>query len=375
MSEVNKVKRPRILYGDALRFLAIVLVILVHTFADARDFYLLNNRHYYFILTVCEAVTRIAVPIFFMLTGAFMLDRKKQEGYKTFFKKRVIKLCIPFLLISLAYYLYYGLTLETNLSILDFVEKFTNNEIAYHFWFMYEIILIYLLLPFLNKLIINLTQHEEKILILVLLSANLLDFINNFSTSIGHAMFGSFIFPGTLRYINYLFLGHYLLKYKIPERRTKMIWLAGILSTIMMPVLDYLTVKDIRTDTFFLAGSMLPCVAAVATFLGFMKSEPFWRKKPRLQNFFNFTTPLIFYIYMVHVLVLTIIKHIIAQFYTPSGFIDYCMLIAVEFCATLVVSYAVAVLIALPGKIITTQQSKSRQIVQWVYMTDILRSD
>jgi len=95
--------KERVKYCDFLRFVAIVSVLLIHVFADFRDGYLLTNRTYYFLLTFVDGFTRTGVPLFFMLTGIFMFRSKKEESYSDFIKKRLSKLLIPFLIISIFY--------------------------------------------------------------------------------------------------------------------------------------------------------------------------------------------------------------------------------------------------------------------------------
>ena len=167
-------KKERVKYCDALRFWAIVSVILIHIFADFRDSYLVQDRLCYFIVTFFDSITRMGVPIFFMLTGIFMLGSNKEESYTQFLKKRVSKLFIPFFLISIVYYIYEGFKNNTSLSILSFLNVFTSNQIKYHFWFMYSIILIYLVLPFVKKLVQDLSKKELRTLIFVIFSGNVL---------------------------------------------------------------------------------------------------------------------------------------------------------------------------------------------------------
>lgn len=349
MQEVQRKTHQRVAYGDALRFLAILLVVLVHAFADARDFYLLNNKHYYLLLTMLESVTRVAVPIFFMLTGAFMLGRKREESYSVFLKKRVLKLLVPFLLISVIYYLYNCHILRLPASILGFMEAFTSNQLAYHFWFMYAIILIYLILPFLNKLSLKLTRRELEIIIGIFCCANLLSTVNYIASCFGYEIFSSFLFSGEIRYIGYLFLGFYLYRYDVRRIYRGGIYLIGFLSLVLMPVLDYLTVQDIRTDALFTAGSIFPVFMATAVFIWFKSVYEKTKLSKMLQAFFGFTAPIIFYIYMVHVLILNLTKRVLGKLYTPRGLVEVCIEIGLEFIITFIVSYLVALVISLPS--------------------------
>lgn len=80
-------KQTRIKYCDALRLIAIISVVMIHVLAEYRDVYVGNNSLYYGIVTFFDSLTRAGVPIFFMITGAFMLSRKDKLQYSEFLKK------------------------------------------------------------------------------------------------------------------------------------------------------------------------------------------------------------------------------------------------------------------------------------------------
>lgn len=334
-------RAERVWHCDALRALAIVLVVLLHTFADWRFLYFDASRTCYFILTSLQIVTRVAVPIFFMLTGAFMLGRTREERYSTFLKKRVVKLLVPFVLISMVYYIFNICqtgVMPSNI-LWDFVVQFSNNGIKYHFWYMYAIILIYLLLPFLNKMILNLSKRNLQTLILVLASGNLVSTVAYISGSLGTPLLTECGFPNFLCYINYLFLGYYLQHYGMERKWRKWLYIAGAGALVAMLILDVLTAK-ILTDALFVAGSLGPLVAATAVFVAFQSIK--WKWSSRWKKFFVLTTPLVFYIYMVHVLVMDVTKQAMLRIWTPQRFIEVCAFIAGEFVLTFALSYLLA---------------------------------
>lgn len=48
-----------------------------------------------------EALFYFAVPVFFMLTGATLINYRKRYGTGTFFKKRLLKTLVPFIIWSI----------------------------------------------------------------------------------------------------------------------------------------------------------------------------------------------------------------------------------------------------------------------------------
>lgn len=335
-------KKERVKYCDALRFWAIISVILIHIFADFRDSYLVQDRLYYFIIPFFDSITRMGVPIFFMLTGIFMLGSKKEESYMQFLKKRVSKLFIPFFFLSIVYYVYEGFKNNTSLSVLSFLNVFTSNQIKYHLWFMYTIILIYLVLPFVRKLVQNLDKKELRTLIFVIFSGNVLFGINFISESFDYNFFSSFIYSDGVRCLNYLFLGYYLYYYGISQKYHKKLYILGVLSILLMPILNYVTTKDIRNDGLLVAGSFLPFIASTAFFTFVKENYSKWKISTTIEKFFTFINPYIFYIYMAHVLVMEYVKKFLFKVFVPTNFGMTCVFMVIEFFFTFIGSCIVA---------------------------------
>ncbi len=85
--------QPRELLYDFIRIIASLAVIVIHTSAS----YCLtaDKSFYWFFAVASNALSRFAVPMFFMISGMFLL--KKQEPLDVFFEKRFTAVLIPFL--------------------------------------------------------------------------------------------------------------------------------------------------------------------------------------------------------------------------------------------------------------------------------------
>ncbi len=68
--------RKREIYGDILRIVAIFIVIIIHVIGKYRIAAYGVDGKYYIFLTFIDSFTRIAVPIFFMITDTFMELKK-----------------------------------------------------------------------------------------------------------------------------------------------------------------------------------------------------------------------------------------------------------------------------------------------------------
>jgi len=336
--------KERVKYCDSLRFLAILSVILIHILAWFRDYYLQVNYKYYFILSLMDSFTRVGVPIFFMLTGIFMLSSKKNIFYKEFIKTNVIfKLVIPFVFISFLYYLYWCGITNNNISILEFVIKISNNEIKYHFWFMYQIILIYMLIPFL-KVFVNKVSRKDllNLIILIFIFGNGMFTVNLYTDRYGVTMFNSIKFLELIIYINYLLVGYYLYNYDIKSKYRKIIYIVGIISILLIPVADMFFIDGKINDMMFCPRSIFPFIPSIGLFLFFKYNYNKFKVSKKFENIICKGSSLIFYVYMIHVMVIEVVQKIVFSRFIPSRFIESIFLIIVIFIFTVVFSYVVA---------------------------------
>ena len=75
--------KKREIYSDVLKIVSIFMVILIHILSPYREMYYPQNGKFFLLLSIIDDFTRVAVPIFFMITGTFMLS-KKTEKYTQF---------------------------------------------------------------------------------------------------------------------------------------------------------------------------------------------------------------------------------------------------------------------------------------------------
>lgn len=341
--------KERVKYCDALRLIAILSVVAIHVIAPFRDIYIGTNKIYYLILTFFDSLTRMGVPLFFMLTGMFMLNTNKEKNILEFYKKRLPKLVIPFLVLSIFYYLYESISNNIDLSFFNFFHQLANSGgTKYHFWFMYAIIIIYIFIPFLRKLIKVLNKKELRSLIfLIFIFGNVLYTINILTINTKYQLFNGIMLPDIIRYTNYLFLGSYIQQYDIRKKTRKKIYIAGIISIFLLPIASYLCSypSAVRNDDILTAGTILPFISSLAIFLYFKYNYQNLKIKKKQEDRISKITPLIFYIYMIHVIVAeSVVKESFALL-NPTRFIEYFILLIVDLIIVFIVSYFVAMVL------------------------------
>jgi surface polysaccharide O-acyltransferase-like enzyme len=133
----------RLIYLDWLRVLATFAVVAIHATAGYVSNLLPGQEISWHIGNFFESLTRWAVPGFVMISGALLLNDKRELSFQEFFKKRTSKVFIPFIGWSFLFYLYGVYAGYFPTSIIEGIKLFINNGITYHFWFLYDYRLVF----------------------------------------------------------------------------------------------------------------------------------------------------------------------------------------------------------------------------------------
>ena len=91
-------KSNRIEYISLASVLSAIAVVYLHANGC---FWTFSTSRYWFTANIIESVFYFAVPIFFMISGAMLIDFNKKYGLKEYFQKRIHKTVIPYIVWSL----------------------------------------------------------------------------------------------------------------------------------------------------------------------------------------------------------------------------------------------------------------------------------
>ena len=139
--------KGRKLYIDLLRILAAFLVVYNHT---SGYLYYLNNYsgiRETGVFIVLSVITRINVPIFYMISGALLLGR--EESLAILFKKRILRFVAVLLCASVVTYIGYN---WQALNLRDFIFGLVAGKITTIYWFLYAYLGFLFMLPILRKI-------------------------------------------------------------------------------------------------------------------------------------------------------------------------------------------------------------------------------
>jgi surface polysaccharide O-acyltransferase-like enzyme len=195
-------------WAHLLRAVATFAVIILHVSAPILNQFAFIPRSEWLQGNIFNSSVRFCVPVFVMLTGALILPKKLVLDQ--YLKKRAIRILLPFIFWSVLYIIFftflklYNGKIISPLDLLEYTLYSLKNGASYHLWYIYMIFGIYLVIPIINKWILNCTMNEIIYFILIWFILLLFDIpiLEKFNSKIDLNYFKG--------YIGYLILGYFL---------------------------------------------------------------------------------------------------------------------------------------------------------------------
>lgn len=281
---------------DLVKGLAIFLVLMIHT-----NIYMISEELINFKI-IYGALSRCAVPLFMMASGA-LLYRRKPTFKKTF--KMVLKLVFLIIFFNFVYRYWDGWWMnDTSMeNLMKFNEKF-------HLYYLYIAVVLFISAPVVYRLVSNMTRNEYRFAIFLfflgsivvphLKTLNLIKnpFILTYSLSMSYSTIG------------YAMIGHYIFKYKEDIPRGFSIF--GAFAIWYMIDILMKNPTDANFVTYFEMVNPLSFIYAVSVFLFVVKSKT----DTELSLLSNSTL----FIYTTHILVL---EYFLKVGLMPEAFKDF----------------------------------------------------
>lgn len=255
----------RIHYIDVLNCIAIMFVLLLHSsqLANVGS----KNSTFYLLTKLMQIIFIPAVYIFFMNSGATLLNYREKYSTKVFYEKRIKRVLIPFLFWTIAYYIFDsrfyafpGPIFQSQLGIRNFVTAFANNNINNLFWFFYAILALYLVTPMLSILA---KSHKKLLLGIVFGYFVFSDLLDYFSKLISINL--------DTRYINQpliasSYLGYFVIGYLIKEnyfslKQENLLIIAGQICLILN------IINAVTNNRYLLINNIGPFLYSVSFYL------------------------------------------------------------------------------------------------------------
>lgn len=156
----DKPQAGRMVYLDALRVLATCLVILLHSVSFAAANGDIFATPTWWAANALGQLGRVGVPLFFMLSGCLLLQSPKTLEIGPFYRKRLGKILPAFLAWDVIYYLLACRAGGVVPGPGGFFRELARYGSQYHLWFVYRMAAIYLILPFVKRMVDGCTRRQ-----------------------------------------------------------------------------------------------------------------------------------------------------------------------------------------------------------------------
>lgn len=140
--------RQRVAWADLCRVVAIYGVILIHSCGTFFYAYGKDPLSDWLAANALDSLARVAVPLFVMISGAMLLKPGMPVATPRDILRRALKVLIPLVFWSAAYLYRNGALGPYGQGLLTIF----SQPAMYHLWFVYMIVGLYLLLPFLQAI-------------------------------------------------------------------------------------------------------------------------------------------------------------------------------------------------------------------------------
>lgn len=223
------------IYFEVLRIIAIIFVIFNHTGTTGFQLYAItDNAVMYYFYMVCAILCKVAVPIFFMISGALLLN--KEESVKTVYTKRILRIIIALSLFSL---LVYTLNIKDNLSSFDltyFLRTLYSSSLRSSYWYLYAYISFLIALPLLRKMVKTMEKKDFVYLLLMGIFAYYIIPIFQNILGIGRNSYLDFVFAGKV-FLFYPLIGYYCDKHLCLNRKSLSLLISGSVLSIILTII------------------------------------------------------------------------------------------------------------------------------------------
>jgi len=256
---------------------------------------------------IYNSISRAAVPLFVMLTGALLLQpTKTDESLSVFFKKRWNRIGIPVLFWGVIFFLYDFSIKGQELTFTHVLQGVLAGPYM-HFWYVYLLVGLYLITPLIRVLVVHADWIIIKyFLIIWFVGTGIVSLLTLSSEISPQAIWfdtNVFILTGI---VGYFVLGAYLTRFRV---RSTILYLGLIVSSVFTIVGTYFvisTLGEAYSQFFFTAISFNVITGSISLFLimGAVPNRAIEIKIPRGAKILKVISENTLPIYLFHIIVL-----------------------------------------------------------------------
>ena len=200
-----------------------------------------------------------SVPLFFMITGATLIDYNKRYSTTAFFQRRIKRTVVPFLFWSIVALFFKTVFYHEawDINVLHIIDNIVNTRYFPIYWFFMPLFSIYLSIPLLSEVKDKLKTFTYMIYIGIFF-ISFLPLINN----ILHISTNTAMVPPIIKgYIIYVLLGYVLDNVNLSRNKRYIIYIFGILGwAIQFWGTLILSNGKVEIDDTFKGYTNFPCL-------------------------------------------------------------------------------------------------------------------
>lgn len=233
----------RIAYLDLLNIIAIISVIAMHCNGIVHGN---PNIRAWNTSLIVECICYFAVPMFFMISGANLMKYRERYNTKEFFKKRCLKVLIPFIAWAIIMFIFKifitkSISIETINTPINFLNAFFSNKEEATYYFMFEILGIYLVMPLLSLLAKD--EYKKTLWLIVGLYFVFNATLPNLFALVGIKWYTGFGMPLS-GYEIYVILGYLLSKEELDNKWKILIYVGAVFGILYRYITTFILSKS-----------------------------------------------------------------------------------------------------------------------------------
>ena len=234
--------------------------------------------------------------------------KREKIDITSIYTKYIFKLAICIVVFGFGYGFYkYGNIFGGSFKII--VGNILSGNAYYHMWYLYMLIGLYIITPFIHSYVKNAKKDNIQYFLLIgFIFTSIIPFLNNFTFleifTNGIAKLDILLFNG---FIFFYVLGYYLSTYEISKKIKKVIYYLGPITLITSAFINnYFSYIKQEPVSFFGSLSSPSSVLFVMAIFIFLKD---YAPKIKAEKIIVFVSNLTFGVYLVHPLILELMQN------------------------------------------------------------------
>lgn len=298
----NGVSNDRQYHYDLLRIFSILCMMILHVAASNWYGVPVESFEWKW-FNIYDSLVRFCVPVFVMISGVFFLNPNKEISLGVLLKKYVLRIVIAFLIWSFLYAFtkfFMDLIWGEGPQWSGLIKRIIVGH--YHLWFLYMIVGLYLIVPFLKKITAYKYLTEFYLILwlvfsIIIPTAQSISLFSKISV-ITDKMQLNFV----VGYSGYFILGYYLNNYKLNcriEILAYVLGVSGILATILL-TRHLSLIKGEPIGTYYGYLKLNVMFVAIAVFITFKQKISKYKFSKKSKAFITTISAYSFGMYLVH---------------------------------------------------------------------------